>query len=283
MWAEATEDEILDRGAALAYYFVFAVFPLLLFITALLSVLPVQNLLPTVIGYVERAMPGDAASIVRRTLTEITATARTGLLSVGAIVALWSGSSGMASIMTALNVTYDVEDTRPWWRYRLTAVVLTVVFSCLAIVAAILLVFGGHIGEALGNFVGLGDLAVAAWTVVQWPVAIFCALFGLALVYYLAPAVEQRWYWVTPGSAFALTAWLLMSVGLRVYVAFFANYSATYGSIGGVILLLFWFYLSGLVLLYGAEINAEIEHAAAQRGEPTAKEKGTREPVAKAG
>jgi len=141
------------------------------------------------------------------------------------------------------------------------------------------MVFGGPIGRFLGDTVGMGDVAVGIWNVAQWPVALVFLVFGIALLYYAAPAVEHRkWYWVTPGSFVATIGWIAMSLGLRFYVSHFSNYSTTYGSIAGVILLLLWLYLTGLVLLLGGEVNAEIEHAAAARGAPTAKAKGETAP-----
>jgi membrane protein len=128
--------------------------------------------------------------------------------------------------------------------------------------AMLLLIFGPRIGELVAARVGLGPIFSLAWSIARWPVAALLALIGISLVYYLAPAVRQRWHWVTPGSAFALAAWLLASVALQQYVAHFADYNKTYGSIGGVILLMLWLYVSGLVLLVGAEINSEIAKAA---------------------
>jgi membrane protein len=264
VWNELWEDELIDRAAALSYYFLFALFPALLFLTTLLGLLPIPDLVRHLLDYVNDVLPGDAASLVEKTLDEVVAGARGGLLSVGVLAALWAGSSGMGSVITALNVVYEANDPRPWWRQRLVAIALTVMFSVLAIAALLLLVFGGHIG-GLGRRVGLGPLFTWAWTVLQGPAAVVFALFAVALVYYLAPAIEQRWQWVTPGSVFAVATWLAMSLGLRLYVEHFGNYNATYGSIAGVILLLLWLYLSGLVLLVGAEINSEIQKAAEAR------------------
>jgi membrane protein len=273
-WQEIDKDEVADRAAALAYYFLFALFPTLLFLTSLLGLLPISGLMDRLLAYAHQAMPGDAASILTKTLEEIQAGARGGLLSIGALAALWAASAGMASAMNALNVAYDVQDPRSWWKRRLLAIVLTVGFSVFILVALVLIVFGPRIGEAVANWVGLGSLFTIVWNVISLPVVIALVLLGIALVYYFAPATQQHWRWVTPGSAVALVLWLAMSLGLRWYVANFADYSATYGSIGGVILLMLWLYLSGLVLLVGAEINAVIEHAAALRGEATAKLRG---------
>lgn len=265
VWDQIWEDEVLDRAAGLSYYFLFALFPTLLFLTALVGLSPAPNLMAQLMGYVEHVLPGDAASLVSKTLAEVVSGASGGLLSIGVFAALWAASNGMLSIMTALNAAYDAEDPRPWWNRRLIAIGLTVGLSVFTLTALLLLVFGPRIGNAVASRIGLGSVFTLAWNVLSWPAVILSALTGIALVYYLAPAARQRWHWVTPGSAFALVAWLLMSFGLRLYVAYFGNYNATYGSIGGVILLMLWLYLSGVVLLVGAEINSEIAQEAARR------------------
>jgi membrane protein len=274
VWREMNEDEVVDRAAALSYYFVFALFPTLLFLTALLGMLPIPRLMDQFMDYVARVLPPGAVSVIDKTMTEIVRGARGGLLSAGVLGALWAASNGMTAVIAALNVAYGVKDPRPWWKRKLVALVLTVGFSGFIVLGLVLLVFGPKIGDALANALGLGSLFTIIWNIVQWPVVGGAALLGIALVYYLAPAVQQKWYWVTPGSLVALVAWLAMSAALRLYVTNFANYNATYGSIGGVILLLLWLYLSGVVLLIGAEVNSEIEHAAATRGAPTAKASG---------
>jgi membrane protein len=274
VWAEIWEDEVTDRAAALAYYFLFALFPTLLFLTVLLGLLPMPGLMDRLLQYGDQALPSDAASIVRRTWIEINRGARGGLLSIGVLTALWAASNGMASIMSALNVAYDVEDTRPWLKRRFLAVLLTFGFALFILAAMVLLVFGPHIGAGVAGLFGLGTMFTSVWTAVNIPIVMFFVLVGIALVYYLAPAVEQQWRWVTPGSVVALGLWLAMSWGLRLYVGRFADYNATYGSIGGIILLMLWLYLTGVVMLIGAEINAEIEHAAAEHGALTAKASG---------
>ncbi|HEU5320531.1 MAG TPA: YihY/virulence factor BrkB family protein, partial [Methylomirabilota bacterium] len=233
VWEEVWKDEVTDRAAALAYYFLFALFPALLFLTALLGFLPAPELMSRLMGYVKQALPGDAASLIERTLGEIAGSARGGLLSLGVLGALWAGSNGMASVIGALNVAHDVEDTRPWWKRRLVAIALTVGFSVFILAALVLLVFGPRLGAWAAGWLGLGQLFTVLWNAISIPVAILCVLVGIALVYYLAPAAEQRWRWVTPGSAVALALWLAMSFGLRTYVSYFGNYNATYGSIGG--------------------------------------------------
>jgi membrane protein len=261
VWADI--NAIADRSAALSYYFIFALFPTLLFFTALLALLPVPHLVNRLMAYIGDVLPGDAGLLVQRTLEQALEGADAGILSVGAVAALWAASSGMTSIMAALDV-----ESRPWWRERVLAIGLTIVFSGLAVVALVLLAFGQTIGEAIANRAGWGTAFRITWQLGRWPVAMFLGLAAIALVYRLAPAANQRWAWVTPGSAVAVAAWAAMSVALRFYVGYFANYNATYGSIAGVILLMLWLYLSGIVLLVGAAINAEIASAASAGAEP---------------
>ena len=262
VWSAIKEDEVMDRAASLSYYFLFALFPTLLFLTSMLGLLPVPDLWDTLMTYATQVLPGDAATLVNRTVTEVLRGASGSLLSVGALAALWAASSGMASIVIALNIAYDVTDLRSWWLRRLIAIALTMTFSVFTLVALLLLVFGERIGEAVATWFGLGEVFGRVWGVLQWPMAAFLVLTGITFVYYLAPAVKRRrWHWFTPGSVFALLAWLATSFGLRVYLRYFGNYNATYGSIGGVIILMLWLYLSGVALLVGAQINSEIERS----------------------
>jgi membrane protein len=225
--------------------------------------------MPQLMGYVDRVLPGDAASLIKKTLAQVVRGASGGLVSVGALAALVGASSGMLSIMKGLNSAYAVADHRVWWEKRLIAIALTVVFSLFTLTALLLLVFGARLGEAVADFFGLGPLFTVAWKLAHLPVVIFLSLTCLALVYYLAPATDRLWSWITPGSAFAVVSWLLMSLGLRFYVGYFDHYNATYGSIGGLILLMLWLYWSGVALLLGAEIDSTIERAGAERATGT--------------
>jgi membrane protein len=253
--------ELYDRAAGLSYYFLFALFPALLFLTTLLGLLPVPRLMDRLLDYGTRVLPADAASVLTKTLTEVVRDARGSLASIGVLAALWGAASGMVSIRTAVNVAHDARDLRPWWRQRLDAVALTVWFSIFSLLAVILMVFGERIGEAVADELGVGRAFTRMWNLARWPALTTLALLGINLVYHFAPAIRQRWRWVTPGSATALAGWLLASFALRIYVRYFGNYNATYGSIGGVILLMLWLYLSSLALLVGAEIDSAIGDA----------------------
>ena len=262
IYGQLWKDEVFDRAAGLSYYFLLALFPTLLFLTALLGLLPFPRLMDQLMNYAGRVLPGDAASLVTRTLAEIVLGASGGLLSIGVVAALWAASSGMLSIMTALNVVFHAVDPRRWWRRRLAAMGLTIGLSLFTLTALVLLVFGARIGEAVAQRFGMGAVFRATWNIAQWPVLIACVFTAITLVYQLAPWVAHRRPWVSPGSAFAVVGWVLVSLGLREYVGVFGGYNTTYGSIGGVILLMLWLYFSGLVLLVGAEIDSEIQRTA---------------------
>ena len=269
VWSEIDKDEVTDRAAALSYYFLFSLFPSLLFLTALLGYLPVEGLQERLLTYTQDVLPPDAAATLDRTLREIVSERRGGLVSLGLLGALWASSNGMASVMSTMNRVWGVRERRSWWKRRLIAVGLTLGFSAFIIGSLILLVFGGVIGAAAANLFGMGDLFKMLWNAVSIPLVIVCALFGIELVFYAAPAGNREWRWITPGAAVALAAWLAMSFGLRFWVGRFADYSATYGSIGGVILLMLWLYLTSVVLLVGAEIDAEIEAAGGHVRDPS--------------
>jgi membrane protein len=268
VYARLWQHDVFDRAASLSYYFLFALFPTLLFLTALLGLLPVPKLMDRLLDYITRMLPGDAASLLTRTLAEIVKGARGSLVSIGVLAALWGAASGMVSIRTALNVAYGAHDRHPWWRQRFDAMALTVWFSVFTLLALVLLVFGERVGDAVAGALGVGAVFTRAWNIARWPLILLLALLGITLVFHFAPAVRHRWHWVTPGSAFALIGWLLASYGLRLYVGYFGNYNATYGSIGGVILLMLWLYLSSLTLLVGAEIDALVRMTQDPDGAP---------------
>ncbi len=274
LWKEINEDEVLNRAAALAYYVLFALFPGLLFLTALLGFLPVQGTLELLLHSLGRVLPDESLSLVQKSLQQAMQASHVSLLSVGAVAALWSASIGMASVTAALNVAYHVPDARPWWQRRGVALLLTLGFSVLLMTAFVLMVFGPRLGAIIATNWGVRPAVQVLLGILSIVVPVCFALFGLALVYYFAPARELAWQWVTPGSVVANFLWLVFPLALRMYVKAFANYNATYGSLGGVILLMLWLYLTGMVLLLGAEVNPEVENAAAEQGNRTARRIG---------
>src|SRR5256714_7571450 len=265
VWEEIDKDEVVDRAAGLAYCFLFALFPALLFLTALIGLLPIPNLLDRLMEYASRALPMDAASVTQKTLREIIGGAHGGLLSIGVLGALWAASNGMSSIITALNAVYDVPETRPFWKRKALALGLTLLFSVFILTALILMVFGPKIGETVASWVGLGGLFTVVWNVISVPVVVVLVTIGVTAVYYLAPDAKQKFRWVTPGATLAVLLWLTMSYGLRLYVSHFADYNATYGSIGGRLPLLLSRYLSRTALSPRACVHRVTDPRAAAR------------------
>jgi membrane protein len=262
--AEIQDDDCLSRAAQLAYYYVFlfALFPFFLFLTTLLGYLPIPNLLDRLLGMLGQMLPGEALQLVQDNIRQLVTDQRGGLLSFGILAALWTSSSALTAIIDSLNRAYDVDEGRPFWKVRLIAMGLTVGLSAFIVGALVLLTFGPQIGGWVADLVGLGRAFELTWNILRWPVIVGFMILAMAFLYYLAPDVEQQWQWITPGSACAVIGWLLASLGFAFYVNHFGSYNATYGSIGAVIVLLTWMYVTGLFILIGGEINAEIEHAA---------------------
>jgi len=256
------DDELSTRSASLSYYFLLALFPLFLFLLSLVGAIagPHSQLQENIVSSMSRLAPGSAAELVRSVVSQ-TFKASSGIkLAAGMLGALWAASGGMSAVVVSLNVIYKLTETRPWWKQKLTVVGLTVALAALMIIALVLALYGGKIGQSLASHLGLGELFRITWKVLQWPVSFAAMFVAFSLVYYFAPNVEHRkWYWVTPGSAAGVTLWLLASLGFRFYLHFFNRYSATYGSLGAVIILMLWLYITGFAILTGGEINSIIE------------------------
>lgn len=249
-------DEVFGRAAQLAYYWLFSLFPLLIFLTALLAYLPVHQKTDQWLIIVRRLLPLDAYTLVEQTVQQILSQRRGGLLSFSILVAIWAASSGMEAIITSLNKAYGATESRAWWREKILAIGLTLGLTVFLLTALTLLFFGQSLGLRIAQLFGLGALFQAAFAVALWPLSSILILLGVELIYYFAPNVRQRWHWFTPGAVFAVVCWLLISFGFRYYVSRFGNYNATYGALGGVMVLMLWFYLTGVAILVGGEINS---------------------------
>lgn len=281
VWKEIQEDEVFGRAAELSYYFLLALFPFLILITSVIGLVlgSGTGTRHQLFNYLAQVMPPSAFQLINTTIQEVASASSGGKLSFGVLATLWAASNGMGAITTSLNVAYDLKETRPWWKQRLTAMGLTIALSVFIISALLLVLAGSSIADWLASHFGFGSTFPLIWKILQWPVVVGCLIFAFALIYYFAPDFhEQKWTWLTPGAAIGVVLWLLVSVAFRVYLHFFDSYSATYGSLGAVIVLMLWLYFTGCAVLIGGEINSEIEHAAAKQGEPEAKEKGEKAP-----
>jgi membrane protein len=267
---EISNDGCFGLAAQLAFYFLLALFPALLFLVALISLLPVEQVTDEWLRAIQPFTPPNVVELIRTQLEELVSGDHKGLLTVGLAGALWSSSAAMAAIIQTLNRAYDVRESRRWWKARTLAVVLTVAFAVFVVLASVLLLTGSAALAGAGRLVGWSDAAILVWQIVRWPLIVALMIVGIDLVYHFAPNVKREWVWVTPGSVVATGLWLAASLGFKFYAGRFADFNETYGTIGGAVMLLLWFYLSGLAILIGAELNAEIERdvtASAKRPE----------------
>jgi membrane protein len=273
VWVRIEEDEILARAAQLSYFFFLALFPLLIFLITLLGYFngAGSHLQKRLIAYLGDVMPAASLQLVKVTLTEVTMNRGTGKLSIGLLLALWVASSGINALAQGLNAAYDVRETRPWWKVRLISIALTIALSVLIISALIVVLYSGRFGHAIASMIHEGDAFSAAWRIMQWPIALIFVLIAFVMIYRFVPnagakrhgkglrRTDYRRRWMSPGVGIAVALWLLVSLGFRLYLHFFNSYSATYGSLGAVITLMLWFYLTGAAILLGGEINCEYE------------------------
>ena len=269
LYQEISDDNVFNGAAALAFYLTLAIFPALIFVMAVIPYLPIKDVDQAIMDSLGQALPRDAYELVAGVVREVTSNRRGGLLSFGLLATLWAASAGMYAIMQQLNITYDVKEARNFIRARATAIMLSLLFGLLVIGAFSLIVLGGRIEDWIGNRFGFADALVTFFAVFRWIVIVLALLLGFAIIYYVGPNVEQKFKFITPGSLLGVTLLIIMSLGFTLYIRNFANYSATYGSIGAVIILMLWLYIAGLVILLGSEINALVEHYS-----PEGKEKG---------
>ena len=230
-----SDNAITDRAAQLAYYFVFALFPFLFFLVTLTAYLPLQSAAQDLVSRLEPVMPDEAMGIVRGQFDKLLTIQRPRLLTFSLALALWSASRGVDAIRTALNLAYDVKESRPWWKTQGMALAITVLGAVLVLVSVAVIALGGKAGEWLATHLGVAEVYALVWSWSRWP---------------------------TPGSFVGTVLWLTATWGFTQYAERFGTYDATYGSIGGMIVLLTWLYLTGLIFILGGEINAILEHAA---------------------
>lgn len=274
------DDDLTGRSAQLAYFFFLAIFPGFLFLTAVLGMLsgPGTALRSSLMHYLPEAVPPQAWDILQQAFTQTSKVASGGKLTFGVIAALWSATAGMSAACDTLNAVHDIKESRPYWKVQATALTLTLVAGLLLLLALVVL-FSGDAMLRLSLHSSLHWPILVLAKTVEWGVVLLCVTVSFAVTYYWAPDIKEReWHWITPGAAFGIFLWILSTIALRVYLHFNDSYSASYGAVGAVIILLLWFYLSGFSMLVGAEVNAAIEDAAAQQGTPGAVPKGEKFP-----
>lgn len=265
-WSEMNDDGVWDAGAQLAYYFMLALFPLIIFLISLLATAHATNVVGNFMATLQSLMPGQAFGLIGGEVERIMSSPSGGLLTFGALGTLWAASSGVASLLQTLDTAYDVAETRSWLKLRAIALGLTLAFAVLIISGAVLLMTGDKISAFFAAKTGQAWMGtVGTW--INYALGLAFMFLGLEVAYYFGPNVkDQKWAWVSPGSLVGVVLFVLSSVGFSLYLRFNDTYSATYGSLGAVIVLLLWLYLLGIAVVAGGEVNAEIAHAAAGKG-----------------
>ena len=258
-----SDHDLSTYAAALAYRALFSIFPFVLFLMALLGFLHLPAFFDWLREQAALLLPPMAMQQVDPVIDQLQES-EGGLMSVGIVLALWTASIGVRSLMNAMNKVYEVEESRPAWKLLILSVLYTIGLAIMLLLAAGFMTLGPQIMTWLASQIGLEQILVTLWTWIRWPLAILLLMLAVALVYYATPDVEQDFRFITPGSVVAVIVWLVASIGFGIYVQNFADYNATYGSIGAIIVLLLYFYISAAVLLLGAQLNATIEHASVE-------------------
>jgi len=260
LWREAQADQVLDGAAVLAYFFLLAVFPAALFVLSLLPSLRVPHLQQAILDLLHQVLPQQSADLFEVTVRYVASKASKGLLTFGLVFTLWSASTGVYAIMEQLNTVHHVRDRRPFLKVRGTAILLMLFFFLLVIGSLSLVIFGGVIQSWLGSVMGLNRPLLIFFATLRWIIIAAALLLALAVIYRFGPDATVRFRFISPGNVIAGTLIALASIAFRFYVSKFGNYSATYGSLAAVIILMLWMYMAGIAVLVGCEINA-ILHA----------------------
>ncbi|MGW1958390.1 YihY/virulence factor BrkB family protein [Streptomyces sp. NPDC001920] len=272
---EFKDDELTDRAAALTYYGVLSLFPALLVLVSLLGIAG-KSATDTVLANLKQLTPGSARSIITGAVEQLQGNAGVGsvMAIVGLALAVWSASGYIAAFMRAANSVYDMPEGRPVWKILPIRIALTIVLMVLAVVSALIVVFTGGLAQQTGQALGIGDTALTAWSIAKWPVLVLLVTIMIAILYWASPNAKVKGFrWITPGSFLALLIWMIASAGFAFYVANFASYNKTYGTMAGVIVFLVWLWISNLAILLGLEFDAEtVRQRAVAGGLPPDKE-----------
>jgi membrane protein len=262
---EFADDALTDRAAALTYYAVLSIFPGLLVVVSLLGVIGKSATQPLITN-LSQAVPGTVGDILKHAVKNLQGQTSAGIIAiVGLLTALWSASGYIAAFMRAANVVYDVPEGRPFWKTTPIRIGVTVLIMVMLVVSAVMVVVTGALASHVGRALGIGSVAVTIWDIAKWPVLLIIVSLMFSILYWVAPNAKRGFQWVSPGGVLAVVVWLIASGLFAVYVANFAHYNKTYGSIATVIIFLVWLWVSNVAILLGAEFNAELERGRAVR------------------
>ena len=273
---EFQHDQCTDLAAALTYYAVLSLFPAVLVVVSLLGVFGQgRNTTDAVLDIVSDMAPPSTVDTLRPTIQQLVESPSAGFaLVLGILTALWSASGYVGAFGRAMNRIYEVPEGRPVWKLRPLQLALTLAGLIMVAAVAFMLAVSGPVARAIGNAIGLGDVALTLWNILRWPVILVLVAVAVAVLYYATPNVQQpKFRWTSVGAALAILVWILASVGFGVYVANFGSYNKTYGALAGVIIFLLWLWITNLALLFGAELDSELERGRQlQAGMPAEKE-----------
>jgi len=257
VWQAASDHNIFGSAAELAYYFMLALFPMLIFLTSLVSSL--SGARESIFYVLSRVMPPDAMGIVQAAFDDAVSKRSGSLISIGILGTIWAASAGVSALTSTLNTVFDVKETRSYWKVKATALALTLALSLLVVLGIVLVMFGDRFGTWAAARWQLGGSMTVVLAGLNYLVGLLLLLTGLQVTYYFGPNTKQEWRWMTPGAFFAVVAAIAVSVLFSIYLRFAPSYSATYGSLGAVVVLMLWLYLMGLMIMLGAEINSQRE------------------------
>jgi membrane protein len=259
LYDKALDTDIFNRSAQVAFYFSFALFPFLFFLVSVLGIVleSAGGLRDELFVYIRQILPSEAAELVQHTVGEIVKTSSGGKLAIGLVITLWSASSGIDGIRNALNAVYELKETRSWWATKAASLVFTLVSLALTAAVLGLVFYGGKFGGFMLTSIGVSEVSPFLAVCIQWISVVAVMLFACEMIYNLLPDFRRfKWIWITPGSVVAIVLWLILTSGFRAYVAYFNSYDKAYGSLGAVIILMLWLYLTALVVMIGGGINA---------------------------
>ena len=257
-YRDVQRNHTLQMAAALSYYFVMALFPALIFLSAIVAFLPISGLFDQALDLMARFIPPDGMVLVREVIADVVTPNRGTLLSLGLLGTLWTASGGFVAAIEALNIAYDVVETRPFWRTRPLAMILTLVIGLLLLIAFVTMIVGPHFGEWLATRIHLSQVWMRAWPYIHWMLSVSSTVLAVEALYFLAPNVRQRFLATLPGALLSVSCWIALSYLLGIYFRTFANFNKTYGTMGAGIALMVWLYWTGFAMLVGAELNAEL-------------------------
>ena len=268
LYMKADSTDLFNRAALVAFYFSFAFFPLLLFLITLAGMVldSTDSLKRDLYSYLFQILPISAYDLVQRTLDEIIESSSGGKLTIGLFVTLWSASAGVDSLRTSLNAIYELKECRPWWKTKVQSLVLTLMFILLLTVGLLAVSAGMEIFDHLLRLAGLDINSPVASVITQWLSVLLLLLFTSEVIYNWLPCHKTfNWFWATPGSTVAIILWVVFSAGFRLYLQYFNTYNKAYGSLGAVIILMLWMFLTGTAILIGGSINSVLYEMAMER------------------